>query len=1074
MRKFLLLVLVALFLTSSLLQPQGVAGKQGVEQLQAQPEDVQVATFPFSDGFESGTLNSAYWTQLTTGKGVTKVSAENSHWGAKHVVIGQDLTGAATVKLILTIDLSSQPDVYLDFWWRKFGVAGFSDNSGVFLSVDGGTTRIKLRGFEAIPTQYRHDVIDLNKVAGTHGITLNSSVQIEFSYEADYWGSGTNTGFRIDDVQLTKRSSIATTFPFQDGFEDDLLKQGWFSAPVHNGVVEVSSDEPQSGSNHIFLGQQINGKAQASLMMIINLENLSDVYLDFWWRKIGNFGIGEGSGVYISVNDGASWTELVPFDANPINYRHDVVDLYKVAFDKGLTPLHNHVWVSFYYESDYWGSGASNGFRLDNVRLTTRSQQQIQFPFQDNLESDTFAQGIFPLPAGNGVASLNQIEPFSGQQHLFLGQRLQGGAWVNLLMMSDLTGKSDVYLEFWWKKVGNFGVGGNSGIYVSGDGGANWENLFKFSGSPVSYRRETFDVKAFASAQGMVLNKNFQLRFYYESDYWGSGNGSGFYMDDIKLVPKSMTGETPIPTHTPTGTVLPTSTPTATGTRTPTFTPSSTPINTSTHTPTVTPTNTPLATSTTAPTATPTDPAQKPPKISEVRPNQGNSAETGDIHIYGQNFVNGATVSLNSTVLATTFIDSTHLQAVAPAGLAAGVYNVIVTNPGSESDTLSNGYRVFDATTNDDLTSSNDGIWTDPVALHAQSSGKIGLFVSRQGGKQALQNVDVNFYLGDPNNGGTLIGKGTIAILGPRSQASASVTWLPPAAGNHTIYAVLDPDNTVTETFEDNNRFSRTIEVLPALPDQLAPRVDSFTINDSAQSTNAQTVRLSATASDPGSPATGIGKVLYIEYEYSSSAQQWVSVRSSGWLDLATASTNHNWLLSPASGMKYLQAWAADKAGNVSLFPGAKFINFVPDEQSIGLNQRKVFRYTLTAGQTLSARLETINGDPDLYIWSPEDNAPPWVSNLATGVDDYAITANVAGNYQVEVYGFAASKFRLIVTVSSVAESTVIASTTSGIDPNKPQLTTPPVGDEVVPSSQVAIATAGVSQIQVFLPLVRK
>ena len=319
-----------------------------------------------------------------------------------------------------------------------------------------------------------------------------------------------------------------------------------------------------------------------------------------------------------------------------------------------------------------------------------------------------------------------------------------------------------------------------------------------------------------------------------------------------------------------------------------------------------------------------------------------------------------------------------------------------------------------------------------------------------------------------------MVGQSTFDTFSPGSEASAAINWTPLAAGTYTVYTQIDPENTVTESFEDNNLFHRTVEVLPSLPDQAAPHVDSFTINGNEQSTSTQVVRLTTTATDLGTPASGIHRLLYIEYEYSSSAQQWVRVHSSGWLDFATAGTNYTWTLTPSSGMKLLQAWVSDRAGNVSLFPVTKSINFAPDTHSIGLNQRKVFRYTLASGQTLSARLEAITGDPDLYIWSPEEGQAPWVSNLTTGIDDYDITASVAGSYQVEVYGYSAAEYRLIVTVSDTRNNVAAASVTSGVDPNKVIPVAPPVSSNVRPSNQVSIASPGVSQNRVLLPLIHK
>lgn len=81
-------------------------------------------------------------------------------------------------------------------------------------------------------------------------------------------------------------------------------------------------------------------------------------------------------------------------------------------------------------------------------------------------------------------------------------------------------------------------------------------------------------------------------------------------------------------------------------------------------------------------------------------------------------------------------------------------------------------------------------------------------------GNYGLQNfssdVVVKFYKGNPYQGGTLIGQSTVSGgVQSRRNKYASIQWTVPAAtpGNTKIYAVIDPDNLVTnEVHENNNR----------------------------------------------------------------------------------------------------------------------------------------------------------------------------------------------------------------------------------------------------------------------------
>ncbi|HMN31329.1 MAG TPA: CARDB domain-containing protein, partial [Caldilineaceae bacterium] len=103
----------------------------------------------------------------------------------------------------------------------------------------------------------------------------------------------------------------------------------------------------------------------------------------------------------------------------------------------------------------------------------------------------------------------------------------------------------------------------------------------------------------------------------------------------------------------------------------------------------------------------------------------------------------------------------------------------------------------------DDLFANTYELWSEPAAPRANAETKLHLLVRRQGGKQPLSNVLVRFYLGDPKSGGAALGDGSIALLSPRSKDNTTgVAWTPPSAGAYEIYAVIDPENAVAETYE--------------------------------------------------------------------------------------------------------------------------------------------------------------------------------------------------------------------------------------------------------------------------------
>ena len=333
-------------------------------------------------------------------------------------------------------------------------------------------------------------------------------------------------------------------------------------------------------------------------------------------------------------------------------------------------------------------------------------------------------------------------------------------------------------------------------------------------------------------------------------------------------------------------------------------------------------------------------------------------------------------------------------------------------------------------------------LWTDPVTLRADSSTQMALIVHRQGGKQPLSNISVRFYLDNPDEGGTLLGNGEIPLLAPRSFGGTStIDWEIPSAADYVLYAIIDPDNEISETNEMNNVISRTITVLPTLGsggDLLAPHVDNFTINQGATSTNSRNVVLDTVVSDP-TPSSAIRSLYFVEHEYSTASNLWKPVSASDWVDYDANRANLQWQLQPSVGLKYLQAWARDAAGNISVFPFKALINYIPESDAVAQNQARTYRYDLKADDRLTVTLTALDGDPDLYIWAPDhETRPPWVSNLTTEPDQINIVAPVNGIYQVEVYGYTVAEYRLTSNVIPNAPVSTAQSLTTHVHKDKP------------------------------------
>ena len=396
----------------------------------------------------------------------------------------------------------------------------------------------------------------------------------------------------------------------------------------------------------------------------------------------------------------------------------------------------------------------------------------------------------------------------------------------------------------------------------------------------------------------------------------------------------------------------------------------------------------------------------------------GRNVFANEINIYGNHFQEESIVRIEGDEvidLLTTFISATHLRAVIPASQEVGVYDLIVSHPDGTSATFSNAYTVLGAE-RDDLFSRSYFLLTNPRPLRAGDSADISLQVQRQGGSETLSDVTVEFYLGNPNNGGTLIGRGTVTSLAANSSAmSNNVTWNVPQEGTYRIFAVIDPDNQVNEVAENNNIISRQVRVRRAAQDRTRPTIEEFTINGGASQTTDQSVELSIGASDPGPSSTGVQAVHIIEYEFNQSAGRWVPAQRLGWQPYQN---RFNWTVLPSSGLKYFQIWVADGAGNISR-PRVAWINYLTASDTLPRRSSRFYLYNLNAGQSMSATLTPISGDPDLYVWSPQAGTS-WSSfNSDLVIDEISFTAPVNGIYVVEVYAYQTTEYNLTVSMGA-------------------------------------------------------
>jgi hypothetical protein len=268
--------------------------------------------------------------------------------------------------------------------------------------------------------------------------------------------------------------------------------------------------------------------------------------------------------------------------------------------------------------------------------------------------------------------------------------------------------------------------------------------------------------------------------------------------------------------------------------------------------------------------------------------------------------------------------------------------------------------------------------------------------------------------------------------------------------------------------------FVNTVAWMARTKDTTPPRIKSFDVSGAGGLVSQRQVQVSLTASDSG--GSGLGSYFIREYGYSGDpADGWAQDGASeGWQPFQQAGTTFTWTLSAKPGVRYLQVFVADRAGNVSRAAGKAMLNYAPSQVAIGLDELHVYRITPGAGTPTTVRMDVLGGNPDLYVfgpgleWRPESDAP---------VELWSFVAR-AGQYQIEVDGHTAGSYSLSLLTGAGAVDVPPAGgneiqrrpriSVTAIEPPEPV-----ESPGTLPGAPVDPGAAGLSDA-IFLPLLRQ
>ncbi len=159
------------------------------------------ASLPFSDGFESGDLGTA-WAVETDYDGRVRVDTFAPHGGSYSLLLDNAVNDGffSYASAILALNLDGLSEVEVSFWWQDFDDDD-DGYDGVFISDDFGATWYQALSFSGGPIYtYTHSTIDLDAAASNAGMSLNDHFLLKFQFYDNFQID--SDGYGIDDLEL--------------------------------------------------------------------------------------------------------------------------------------------------------------------------------------------------------------------------------------------------------------------------------------------------------------------------------------------------------------------------------------------------------------------------------------------------------------------------------------------------------------------------------------------------------------------------------------------------------------------------------------------------------------------------------------------------------------------------------------------------------------------------------------------------------------------------------------------------------------------------------------------------------
>jgi hypothetical protein len=406
--------------------------------------------------------------------------------------------------------------------------SGKSDNLVLTADNSGANTIIKAMDSSGNAIDALICILDANSnllAYGASPYTHNETI-------SDNWLITANAPNFIQAKKTYSQIKSYSVLPYVMNFDNGVDKN-WeaFTSNDAGRVLVTSEFSPYLGAKHLIMDSTTPGTSSINEARLhLNLENTDRVVCEFFWKLFPNETISQSEGVYISDDNGASFTKVFSF---PLI--HDTWTKAKLNIDSLMT-YHNlnksdNVILKFQQIGN--DTAPSKGIAIDEVFVYNN---YARLPFADGFEEGKLSYWEYRSSTSQGrIHITTQYEPYDGEKHLTMDTEYLVIDNVNeALLYINLEKERNIVLRFYWKSYSEMNYREN-GVFFSDDGGDNFSLAYYLENREYdTWSHVEIDVSQKIIDLGLSQSKFFVIKFQQRGN--NAIHRDGFAFDTIRII----------------------------------------------------------------------------------------------------------------------------------------------------------------------------------------------------------------------------------------------------------------------------------------------------------------------------------------------------------------------------------------------------------------------------------------------------------------------------------------------------------------------------------------------------------